>query len=194
GSSLLPGSVRRRRSSPTSRSTYRRPQTGTTYTFRLRRVPYSNGRLVQPEDFRRAIERLFRVGAGWSPLFTSIVGATACTKLRCDLSRGIVVDHAHRTITFRLTRPACARRSTSRSTVPRSCGCTGGAPDGDPTCRLCPRVFPASGGTARTRAGRATAAGTPPTSPARALVGSSDTRGEQVTAYSWIGNGTVCTA
>jgi DNA-binding SARP family transcriptional activator/ABC-type transport system substrate-binding protein len=78
---------------------------GTTYTFRLRRVRYSNGRLVQPEDFRRAIERLFRVRAGWSPLFTSIVGATACTKLRCDLSRGIVVDDAHRTITFRLTKP-----------------------------------------------------------------------------------------
>src|SRR6266581_3121536 len=78
---------------------------GTTYTFRVRRVRYSNGRLVQPEDFRRAIERLFRVGAGWSPLFTSIIGATACTKLRCDLSRGIVVDDAHRTITFQLTRP-----------------------------------------------------------------------------------------
>jgi YVTN family beta-propeller protein len=78
---------------------------GKTYTFRLRRVPYSNGRLVQPEDFRRAIERIFRVGAGWSPLFTSIVGADKCTVHRCDLSRGIVVDDAHRTITFHLTRP-----------------------------------------------------------------------------------------
>ena len=78
---------------------------GTTYTFRIRREPYSNGRLVQPEDFRRAIERVFRVGAGWSHLFTSIVGTSACTKSRCDLTRGIVVDNAHRTITFRLTRP-----------------------------------------------------------------------------------------
>jgi DNA-binding SARP family transcriptional activator/ABC-type transport system substrate-binding protein len=78
---------------------------GTTYTFRIRRVPYSNGRLVQPEDFRRAIERVFRVGAGWSHLFTSIIGASACTEARCDLTRGIVVDNAHRTITFRLTRP-----------------------------------------------------------------------------------------
>jgi DNA-binding SARP family transcriptional activator/ABC-type transport system substrate-binding protein len=78
---------------------------GTTYTFRLRRVRYSNGRLVRPEDFRRAIERLFRVRAGWSPLFTSIVGADKCTVHRCDLSRGIIVDDAHRTITFRLTRP-----------------------------------------------------------------------------------------
>jgi DNA-binding SARP family transcriptional activator/ABC-type transport system substrate-binding protein len=77
----------------------------TTYTFRLRRVRYSDGRLVRPEDFRRAIERLFRVQAGWSGQFTDIVGAAACSNARCDLSRGIVVDDAHRTITFRLTSP-----------------------------------------------------------------------------------------
>src|SRR5262245_41704059 len=78
---------------------------GTTYTFKVRRVPYSNGRLVQPEDFRRAIERLFRVDAGWKGQFTDIIGAAACGKAHCDLSRGILVDHAHRTITFRLTEP-----------------------------------------------------------------------------------------
>src|SRR5262249_7922280 len=50
-------------------------------------------------------ERMFRVGAGWSRLFTSIVGADKCSKQHCDLSRGIVVDDAHRTITFRLSRP-----------------------------------------------------------------------------------------
>jgi DNA-binding SARP family transcriptional activator/ABC-type transport system substrate-binding protein len=77
----------------------------TTWTFRLRHVPYSDGRFVQPEDVRRAIERLFRVRAGWSFNFTDIVGADKCTVLRCDLSRGIVVDDAHRTITFHLTRP-----------------------------------------------------------------------------------------
>ncbi|TMK34828.1 MAG: hypothetical protein E6G64_01160, partial [Actinobacteria bacterium] len=54
--------------------------------------------------FRRAIERIFRVKAGWSFLFTNIVGADKCTVHRCDLSRGIVVDDTHRTITFRLTR------------------------------------------------------------------------------------------
>jgi YVTN family beta-propeller protein len=78
---------------------------GTTWTFRLRRVPYSDGRLVQPADVRRAIERLFRVRAGWSFLFTDIIGAAACTPKRCDLSRGIAVDDAHRTITFHLTGP-----------------------------------------------------------------------------------------
>jgi peptide/nickel transport system substrate-binding protein len=78
---------------------------GTTYTFRVRRVLYSNGRPVQPEDFRRAIERLFRVQSGWMTYYTDIVGAAACNEAQCDLSRGIVVNDAHRTITFRLTRP-----------------------------------------------------------------------------------------
>jgi DNA-binding SARP family transcriptional activator/ABC-type transport system substrate-binding protein len=73
-----------------------------TWTFRLRRERYSDGRLVQPEDFRRAIERVFRVRAPWSFLYTEIVGAGACSAHRCDLSRGILVDDAHRTITFRL--------------------------------------------------------------------------------------------
>jgi ABC-type transport system substrate-binding protein/DNA-binding SARP family transcriptional activator len=93
---------------------------GTRYTFRVRPAHYSDGRLVQPKDFRRAIERLFRVGAGWSVLFTDIVGANACTKTRCDLSHGIVVNEAHRTITFRLSRPdpAFLANMTSIGTAP----------------------------------------------------------------------------
>jgi peptide/nickel transport system substrate-binding protein len=79
---------------------------GTSYTFRLRPgIRYSDGRLVQPEDFRRAIERLFRVDAPWSRNYTSIAGTTACTVNRCDLSRSIVVDDAARTITFHLRNP-----------------------------------------------------------------------------------------
>jgi peptide/nickel transport system substrate-binding protein len=79
---------------------------GTSYTFKLRPgIRYSDGRLVRPEDFRRAIERLFRVKAGWSGNYTSIVGTTSCTVSRCDLSRGIVVDDAARTITFHLRSP-----------------------------------------------------------------------------------------
>ena len=77
----------------------------TTFTFRVRRIRYSNGRLVQPEDFRRAIERMFRVRAGWSGLYKDIVGADKCTVRRCDLSSGIVVDDALRAITFRLSSP-----------------------------------------------------------------------------------------
>jgi peptide/nickel transport system substrate-binding protein len=79
---------------------------GTSYTFRLRPgLRYSDGRLVRPEDFRRAIERLFRVNAGWSRNYTSIAGTTACTVSRCDLTHGIVVDDAVRTITFHLRSP-----------------------------------------------------------------------------------------
>jgi peptide/nickel transport system substrate-binding protein len=79
---------------------------GTSYTFRLRPgIRYSDGRLVRPEDFRRAIERLFRVKAPWSRNYSSIAGTTACTVSRCDLSRSIVVDDAARTITFHLRNP-----------------------------------------------------------------------------------------
>jgi YVTN family beta-propeller protein len=79
---------------------------GTSYTFRLRSgIRYSDGRLVSPEDFRRAIERLFRVEAPWSRNYSSIAGTTACTVSRCDLSRSIVVDDAARTITFHLRSP-----------------------------------------------------------------------------------------
>jgi DNA-binding SARP family transcriptional activator/ABC-type transport system substrate-binding protein len=78
---------------------------GLTYTFKIRKEPYSNGRLVRPEDFRRAIERLFRINAGWSGAYSRIVGTNQCDRARCDLSRGILVDDAARTITFRLSEP-----------------------------------------------------------------------------------------
>src|SRR5262249_51499494 len=72
---------------------------GTSYTFRLRPgIRYSDRRLVRPEDFRRAIERLFRVNAGWSRNYMSIVGTAACSVSRCDLSRSIVVEETARTI------------------------------------------------------------------------------------------------
>jgi peptide/nickel transport system substrate-binding protein len=79
---------------------------GTTYTFTLRPgITYSDGRLVRASDFRRAIERLFRLQGPWSGNYMSIVGATACTAKRCDLSHGIVTDDAARTITFNLRAP-----------------------------------------------------------------------------------------
>jgi peptide/nickel transport system substrate-binding protein len=78
---------------------------GLTYTFKVRKVLYSNGRLVRPEDFRRAIERLFRINAGWRGVYQRILGANRCNRARCDLSRGILVDDAARTITFRLREP-----------------------------------------------------------------------------------------
>jgi peptide/nickel transport system substrate-binding protein len=81
---------------------------GTTYTFRLRPgIRYSDGQPLRASDFRRAIERLFRVGSPGTSLFTSIVGATACAQhpASCDLSRGIATDDATRTVSFHLTTP-----------------------------------------------------------------------------------------
>jgi YVTN family beta-propeller protein len=79
---------------------------GTTYVFRLRRgLHYSTGQPVRAGDFLRAIERLFRVGSGWSGNYANIVGASACTTKRCDLTQGIVTDDAARTITFHLRAP-----------------------------------------------------------------------------------------
>ena len=80
---------------------------GKTYTFRVRGgIQYSNGALVQPADFRRALERALALGvAGAGGFFKDLVGAHACTKTRCNLSHGIVIDQRDRTVTFNLRAP-----------------------------------------------------------------------------------------
>ena len=80
---------------------------GKTYTFQIRPgVRYSNGALVQPADFRRAIERVLTLQEAYSPSYWSgIVGAAACLKdpKHCDLSKGIVIGS--NTVSFHLTAP-----------------------------------------------------------------------------------------
>jgi YVTN family beta-propeller protein len=81
---------------------------GKTYTFDLRRgIRYSTGRVVRAEDFRRAIERLFRLASPARGYYTGIVGGERCAEApkRCDLSKGIVIDAADRSVTFRLVAP-----------------------------------------------------------------------------------------
>jgi peptide/nickel transport system substrate-binding protein len=86
---------------------------GKTYTFQLRPgIRYSDGALVQPADFRRAIERSLEIWRARPPsksttggYLTGIVGANACTKTHCDLRRGIIADPTSRTVTFRLVAP-----------------------------------------------------------------------------------------
>jgi YVTN family beta-propeller protein len=81
---------------------------GRSYRFQLRPgIRYSTGELVRPGDFRRAIERDFRIGSPGAPFFSDIVGAAGCMRdrRRCDLSRGIAVDDAAGTVTFHLSRP-----------------------------------------------------------------------------------------
>ena len=76
---------------------------GTTYTFRLRpHIRYSDGRQLRAADFRRGVERLYRVGSDSRALFDGIVGTETCTASRCDLSSGIVTDEAARTVTYHL--------------------------------------------------------------------------------------------
>ena len=79
---------------------------GRTYVFTLRPgVHYSDGRLVQPEDFRASMERYLRLAPDVFPrYFAGIVGASRCTPARCDLSRGIETDGRARTIAVHLTR------------------------------------------------------------------------------------------
>ena len=81
---------------------------GTAYTFRLRRgIRYSDGRAVRAGDFRRGIERLFRIGSSGAAYFGEIVGADRCRRRprHCGLREGIVTDDRTGTVAFRLRSP-----------------------------------------------------------------------------------------
>lgn len=83
-------------------------EAGTVYTFRLRQgIRYSNGRMLRAGDFRRAIERLYRVHSLGASYFGDIIGAPGCARSPsdCRLARGIVTDDADGTVTFRLRHP-----------------------------------------------------------------------------------------
>ena len=66
-------------SSPTLRSRSPTPADGgTTYAFRLRPgIRYSDGQPLRASDFRRGIERLFRVGSPGTSYYSGLVGAAA---------------------------------------------------------------------------------------------------------------------
>jgi YVTN family beta-propeller protein len=85
---------------------------GRTYVFRLRAgLRYSTGALVRPEDFRRAIERVFvidkKLNPGIPSYYAGIAGARHCENSPgpCDLARGIVTNDTANTVTFHLTAP-----------------------------------------------------------------------------------------
>jgi peptide/nickel transport system substrate-binding protein len=80
---------------------------GTTYTFQLRRgIRFSNGELVRPEDFRRALKRDLVLGgnSNYGGPFANVVGGAACAahSSHCDLSRGVVTNDTANTVTFHL--------------------------------------------------------------------------------------------
>ena len=82
---------------------------GRTYTFELRpRIRYSNGEVVAPADFRRALERGFRLNPdSYANFYSGLVGSNPCVtgQRTCDLSRGIDTDDVSGTIIFHLAVP-----------------------------------------------------------------------------------------
>ncbi|MGA2805513.1 MAG: BTAD domain-containing putative transcriptional regulator [Acidimicrobiales bacterium] len=80
---------------------------GTLYTFVLRPgIRYSDGRLVQPADFRRAIERTIVMNPSAAFFLDGIVGASSCRTGRpCNLDQGITVSDNPETVTFHLVAP-----------------------------------------------------------------------------------------
>ncbi len=79
---------------------------GRTYTFQLQRgIRYSNGDVVRASDFRRALERDFRIGSYGASYYGGLLGAGTCSKARCDLSRGVIADDRTGTITLHLRKP-----------------------------------------------------------------------------------------
>lgn len=87
---------------------------GRTYTFELRPgIAYSNGEIVVASDFRRGVERGFRIialGPVVDPtdyFFGGLVGGRACIESpeSCDLSEGIVSDDQAGTVVFHLVEP-----------------------------------------------------------------------------------------
>ena len=98
---------------------------GRTYTFQLRRgIRYSNGDPVRASDFRRALERAFRIDSPRPDYYVGLVGADACSKSDprrpresqpplavrghpppCDLSRGVIADDDTGTVTLNLRQP-----------------------------------------------------------------------------------------
>ena len=82
---------------------------GKTYTFHLRPgVRYSTGKLVQPEDIRAEIERIFEIKppSYGQQFYRGIIGAAQCrVGHRCNLSHGIVTNAAAQTVTFHLNAP-----------------------------------------------------------------------------------------
>jgi peptide/nickel transport system substrate-binding protein len=79
---------------------------GRRYEFRLRPgIAYGTGEPVLPSHIRFGIERAVRQRETAADLFDSIRGVRACSRKRCDLSRGIVADDAAGTIGIRLAEP-----------------------------------------------------------------------------------------
>jgi YVTN family beta-propeller protein len=116
---------------------------GKSYTFEVRRgIRYSTGRVVRAEDFRRAIERTFKLESLGGDYYAGIIGAARCKAApkSCDLSRGIQVDNSARLITFRLAAPD--PDFLYKLALPYATAVPPGAPDHDVRTRPLPGTGP----------------------------------------------------
>jgi peptide/nickel transport system substrate-binding protein len=78
---------------------------GKTYVFGIRRgIKFSNGQPLKPSDFVTTFERQFTV-PGPTSFYAGIVGASACSTTKCDLSKGVVANDSNYTLTINLTAP-----------------------------------------------------------------------------------------
>jgi peptide/nickel transport system substrate-binding protein len=78
---------------------------GKTYLFHIRRgIKFSNGQTLKPSDFLTTFERQFTV-PGPTTFYNGLVGASACSTKKCDLSKGVVPDDTNDTLTLNLTAP-----------------------------------------------------------------------------------------
>jgi YVTN family beta-propeller protein len=124
-----------------ARSIPRPTDRGRTYTFALRPgIRYSDGSRLRPQDFRRAIERVFSLESSGRPYYAAIVGTEACRAGSCDLSRGIVADEAARTVTYRLSRPE--PEFLFRLALPFAFAVPPGTPDREARTRPVPATGP----------------------------------------------------
>jgi YVTN family beta-propeller protein len=113
------------------------------YRFQLRPgVHYSNGRTVAAVDFRRAIERAFRLRSPGVSLYRGIVGAARCVRIpeRCELPRGIVANEAAHVVTFNLVEPD--PDFLYKLTLPFAAAIPAGIPDRDVGRRPVPATGP----------------------------------------------------
>jgi peptide/nickel transport system substrate-binding protein len=79
---------------------------GKTYVFDVRRgIKFSNGQVLEPQDFTTAIERQFTVPGGNPAFYSQIVGTSSCSTKGCNLSKGMVANDKNYTLTIHLTSP-----------------------------------------------------------------------------------------
>ncbi|HEY1479316.1 MAG TPA: ABC transporter substrate-binding protein [Gaiellales bacterium] len=81
---------------------------GKQYAFKLRPgILFSNGQKLVASDVKTTVLRQFKIPGPVPSYYQAIIGGDACAKTpkTCNLDRGIIVNDAAGTVTFKLSRP-----------------------------------------------------------------------------------------